>query len=481
MKDEGKTDGSSIYDIAIAALWFTRVCFDSAPFHPSSFILHPFLSPPVKVEVINTGTELLLGNVTNTHLPFLGQELFPLGLRVERQVCVPDGPAIRDALLESFARAEIVLVTGGLGPTSDDITRDLAAEFLNRPLAEDPAILSGLRDYFQKIDRPFQPSIARQAQVPAGAQVLPNNHGTAPGLYLPPGPVMGHDGLRSPHLFLLPGPPRELRPMFTESVVPILQKLPTDDGGPRPFCRVYRTVGVGESQVEAAVGLALAELRGLEVGYCARLGEVDLRLIGTPDLLERAEAIVIPALGESLLSRDGKTLEQVLVQRLREAGRTLAVAESCTGGLLANRITNAPGASAVFVAGFVTYAYRAKHGLLGVDPALIERGGAVSEAVAAAMAAGARREAGTDYALSTTGEDPGEGPDSGEGQPVGTLFIALAGPDGDREPVVERHFFPTDRETFKWRATQAALDLLRRRQIPMEIGSATRPGAMVIH
>ncbi len=222
--------------------------------------------------------------------------------------------------------------------------------------------------------------------MPAGAQVLPNNHGTAPGLYLPPGPVTGHDGLRSPHLFLLPGPPRELRPMFTESVVPILEKLPTDDGGPRPCCRIYRTVGVGESQVEAAVGPALAELAGLEVGYCARLGEVDLRLIGTPDLLERAEAIVIPALGESLLSRDGKTLEQVLVQRLREAGKTLAVAESCTGGLLANRITNAPGSSAVFVAGFVTYAPRAKHGLLGVDSGLIDKGGAVSEAVAAAMA-----------------------------------------------------------------------------------------------
>ena len=417
----------------------------------------------MKVEVINTGTELLLGNVTNTHLAFLGQELFPLGLRVERQVCVPDGPAIGDALRESFGRADIVLVTGGLGPTSDDLTRDLAAELLGRPLATDPAILSRLQAYFRKINRPFQPSIARQAQVPDGAQVLPNNHGTAPGLYLPPGPVTGHDGLRSPHLFLLPGPPRELRPMFTESVVPILEKLPTDDGQPRPGCRIYRTVGVGESQVEAAVGSALAEIAGLEVGYCARLGEVDLRLIGTLDLLERAEAIVVPALGDSLLSRDGESLEGVLVRRLRDAGRTLAVAESCTGGLLANRITNTPGSSAVFVTGFVTYARRAKHALLGVDPALIEKNGAVSEAVAAAMAAGARRAAGTDYALSTTGE---AGPDSGEGQPVGTLYIALAGPENE-EPIVEKHFFPTDRETFKWRSAQAVLDLLRRKMEPL--------------
>ena len=414
----------------------------------------------MKVEVINTGTELLLGNVTNTHLAFLGQELFPLGLRVERQVCVPDGPAINDALRESFGRADIVLVTGGLGPTSDDVTRDLTAELLGRPLVTDPAILDGLRGYFARINRPFQPSIARQAEVPTGAQVLPNNHGTAPGLYLPPGPVTGLGELRSPHLFLLPGPPRELRPMFTESVRPILEKLPTDDSKPRPACRIYRTVGVGESQIEAWVGPTLAEMTGLEVGYCARLGEVDLRLIGPPDLLERAAVFVVPALGESLLSDDGKSLEQALVQRLRERGQTLAVAESCTGGLLANRITNTPGSSAVFTAGFVTYSNSAKQTMLGVGKALLDEHGAVSAAVAAVMAAGARREAGTDYALATTGE---AGPDpSGEGQPVGTLFVALAGPDG-AEPTVKQRFFPTDRETFKWRATQEALDLLRHR------------------
>ena len=380
----------------------------------------------MKVEVINTGTELLLGNVTNTHLAFLGQGLFPLGLRVDRQVCVPDGPAIRDALCEAFARrADIVLVTGGLGPTSDDLTRDLAAELLERPLAEDPAILDGLKAYFARVNRPWQPSIGRQAQVPAGARVLENHHGTAPGLYLPPGPLPGGaGGGRSPHLFLLPGPPRELRPMFSEAVVPILEELPTDGGGPRASCRIYRAVNIGESQVEALVGAKLAALGGLEIGYCARLGEVDLRLIGTPDVLERAEAIVLPALADSLLSRDSETLEAVLVRDLRVKGKTLAVAESCTGGLLGHRITNVPGASAVFVAGFVTYANRAKSGLLGVEPALIEKAGAVSAAVAAAMAAGARREAGTDFALATTGE---AGPDSGEGQPVGTLFVALAG------------------------------------------------------
>ena len=410
----------------------------------------------MKVEVINTGTELLLGNVTNTHLPFLGQELFPLGLRIDRQVCVPDGPAIGAALKEAFGRADLVLVTGGLGPTSDDLTRDLAAELLGRPLAEDAAILAGLRAFYDKIRRPFLPSIARQAQVPAGATVIENYHGTAPGLYLPPGKTT--DGVDSPHVFLLPGPPRELRPMFSDQVAPMLEKLLPNTGGGKRFCRIYRLVSIGESQVEELAGREIEKIEGLEVGYCARLGEVDLRCIGTPDLLEQAEAIILPALKGHLLSRDGKTLEEMIVHWLRESGRKLAVAESCTGGLLSHRLTNAPGASAVFVAGLATYAYSAKTGLLGVDPALIGEHGAVSGPVAAAMASGARRVTGTDWALSTTGE---AGPASGEGKPVGTLFIALAGP-GDDAPTVEEHFIPTDRETFKYRASQAALDLLRR-------------------
>ena len=412
----------------------------------------------MKVEVINTGTELLLGNVTNTHLTFLGQELFPLGLRVERQVCVPDGPDIREALTETFGRADVVLVTGGLGPTSDDLTRDIAAELLGLPLETRPEILAQLRAFFERIKRPFHDSIARQAQVPAGATVIENHHGTAPGLYLPPLPLPGGDqGRRSPHLFLLPGPPRELRPMFSQQVAPMLTEL-LPDTGPRRFCRIYRAVGLGESQVEAMVGPALLAMDGLEVGYCARIGEVDLRCIGTPDLLERAEAVVLPALQPYLLTGGSKTLEEVLVRRLRETARTLAVAESCTGGLLSHRLTNVPGASSVFLAGLTTYASKAKTALLGVDPGLIEKEGAVSGSVAAAMATGVLRKTGADYALSTTGE---AGPESGGGKPVGTLFIALATAAGG-EPIVEEHRFPADREGFKRRASQAALNLLRR-------------------
>jgi nicotinamide-nucleotide amidase len=409
----------------------------------------------VHVEVINTGTELLLGNVTNTHLAFLGQALFPLGLRVERQICVPDGPAIGTALAEAFGRAEIVLVTGGLGPTSDDLTRDLVAELLHRPLADDPLVLESIKNYFTRLGRPINASIARQAQVPEGATVLDNANGTAPGLYLPP--TLLPDGRQSPHVFLLPGPPRELRPMFTGQVVPIIQRLLPAGETPADCC-IYRCVGIGESAVEALVGPALAKIDGLEIGYCARLGEVDVRCIGSDGMLERAKAVILPALASHLLARDARSIEEMLVHRLTETKRTLACAESCTGGLLANRITNVPGASRVFLAGLTTYSSAAKCALLGVDAALIERHGAVSREVAAAMAAGARRVTGADFALATTGE---AGPASGSGQPVGTVFIALADPAGG-EPIVENFAYKTDREAFKQRTCQAAFDLLRR-------------------
>ena len=401
------------------------------------------------VEVINTGTELLLGHVLNTHLRFLAEALFPLGLRIGRQVTVPDGLVIREALVEAAARAEILLVTGGLGPTTDDITRDVVADWLGLRLVHDEEIMRAITERFARRGLALSARIGLQALRPPEATVLPNEHGTAPGLYLPP-------TARSPHLFLLPGPPRELHPMFTASVLPILQKvLP-----PRPelAMRNYRTAGLGESAVEELVGAPLLAL-GLEVGYCARPGEVDLRLIGSAEALARAEKIVAAQLGAQLVSRDQSSLEKVIVDRLSARGETLATAESCTGGLLAHRVTNVPGASAVFLEGFVTYANEAKTRALGVDAALLRAHGAVSREVAAAMAEGARTAAGVDHALATTGiAGPGGG---SEAKPVGTVFIALATKLGPT--TVEQHRFPTDRETFKDLTAQTALDLLRRR------------------
>lgn len=403
----------------------------------------------MNVEVLNTGTELLLGSVINTHLKFLAEALFPLGLRISRQVTVPDGAAIGQALRETFGRANVVLVTGGLGPTTDDLTREAAAELLGLPLEEDPAVLGAIAERFARRSLPMSPRVRLQALRPPCATVLWNDHGTAPGLYLPAMPALG-----SPHLFLLPGPPRELRPMFEAHALPLLRTLAPPSSSEM---RVYRLAGMGESEVEARVGERLLAL-GLELGYCARPGEVDLRLIGPSPVLAAAECLVLEHLGPNLVSTDNRLLEKVLVDELTSRGQTIATAESCTGGLLSHRLTNVPGASAVFTAGFVTYANQAKTSSLGVQPQLLSSHGAVSAEVAAAMAEGALQRAATSYALATTGiAGPGG---ATPGKPVGTVLIALA--RKDQPTLVERHQFLTDRENFKTLATQAALNLLRR-------------------
>jgi nicotinamide-nucleotide amidase len=406
----------------------------------------------VRVVVINTGTEILLGDVLNTHLTFIAREIFPLGLRIERQISVPDGTAIRDALQENFGRADIIFVTGGLGPTTDDITREITAELLGLDLVVDPELEDTITQRLLTRGIRLTNRILRQAQVPRGAEVLANENGSAPGLYL----AANLNESRTPHLFLLPGPPRELQPMFAQAVVPLLRRIVRQES--TFACRTYRIVGMGESYVEEAVGEELLAISGLELGYCARMGEVDLRVIGSTLIVEQADAVVQRKLAASILSTSGENLETVVVRQLAAKPATLAVAESCTGGFLAHRITNVPGASAVFLAGYITYSNEAKSAALGVDPATISEHGAVSKPVARAMAEGARAKSGASFALATTGiAGPGGG---SEAKPVGTAYIALA---GGGETVVRHLFFPTDRETFKQLATQMALNLLRER------------------
>ena len=402
------------------------------------------------VEVLNTGTELLLGEVVNTHAAWFGKQLFPLGLRISRQTTVPDGDAIREALAECFARADIVLVTGGLGPTTDDITREAVAGLLDIELVPDNAIRQKIEAMVAERGYTMRERMLRQTMVPAGAVVLPNDNGTAPGLYLPM-----KLSPPSPHLFLLPGPPRELKPMFTESVLPVLREI--SGGQPARECRVYRIVGLGESAVEEAVGLSLEKRGDLEVGYCARPNEVDLRLIGTREVLDEVEPQILQAAGSHLFSQRGEDLEEWVVARLRKMRLKIATAESCSGGLLAHRLTNVPGASDVFTHGFVTYANEAKVSELGVPTALLATHGAVSEPVAVAMADGALEKSGADFALSLTGI---AGPGGGSAdKPVGLVFIAIA---RRGKPTLCKHFrVPRDRETFKQLATQSALDMLR--------------------
>jgi nicotinamide-nucleotide amidase len=407
----------------------------------------------VRVVVINTGTEILLGDVLNTHLSFIAREIFPLALRVERQLSVPDGAAIGEALNDNLDEADIIFVTGGLGPTTDDITREITAELLGLELVLDSELEVSITERLRTRGIRLTDRILRQAMVPRGAQVLPNELGSAPGLYLAAGI---NPAIRSPHLFLLPGPPRELQPMFLQWVLPILRQIVSQD---EPIgYRNYRIVGMGESYVEEAVGPQLLALTGLELGYCARMGEVDLRVIGSTAILTQADAIVRAKLAQFIFSTEREDLETVLIRELAARRATLAVAESCTGGFLAHRLTNVAGASEVFLAGFVTYSNAAKTAMLGVASALIEEHGAVSEPVARTMAEGALEKTAAQFALATTGiAGPGGGSPA---KPVGTAYVALA---GGGETVVKHLFFPTDRETFKQLATQTALNLLRQR------------------
>ena len=409
----------------------------------------------MRTAILNTGTELLLGDVQDAHLAFIAREIFPLGLRIEERRTVPDGQAIRDALAELFLRAEILFVTGGLGPTSDDITREMIAGLLGLELHQHPQLLASLRQRLQTRGIKWTSGIARQADVPAGAQILPNENGSASGLYLKAN-INSH--IASPHLFALPGPPRELQPMFGRSVMPILHSIVRPS---KSFeYRIYHVTGIGESLVEEAIGQRISAISGVELGYCSRPGDVDVRIIGESNALERADKIIRTTLGDSIYSTSEAALEKVIIKLLTKRKETLALAESCTGGLLANRITNMPGASTVLLAGYIVYSNEAKINALGVDLKLIERYGAVSEPVARALAEGARMRARSTFALSTTGI---AGPTGGSpGKPVGTVYVALASLD---QTIARKFFFPSDRETFKELAAQAAFDLLRKKLI----------------
>ncbi len=409
----------------------------------------------MRVVVLNTGTELLLGDVQDTHLAFIAREILPIGLRISEQQTVPDGPAIRDSLSELFGRSEILFVTGGLGPTSDDITREIVADLLGLELRPDSQLLASLRQRLAARGIKWTSSIARQAEVPLGAQVLPNENGSASGLYLK---ANINPLIPSPHVFVLPGPPRELQPMFRAFVSPILRSIVQVPASIER--RLYKIACLGESTIEEAIGDKVLAIPGIEVGYCARPGEVDVRIIGESDVVSRADAIIRKALGFSIFSANDETLEEVIVTLLAGRKETLAIAESCTGGLLANRITNVSGASAVFRAGYICYANEAKSDMLDVDPELIEKHGAVSEPIARAMAQRARIRARSTYALATTGI---AGPSGGSPEkPVGTVYIAVATPT---EIVVKKLFFPNDRKTFKQIAAQAAFDLLRKKLV----------------
>jgi nicotinamide-nucleotide amidase len=407
----------------------------------------------VRVIVINTGTELLLGEVQNTHLRFIAREIFQFGLRVDEQRTVPDSPTLQETFTEIFPRAEIVFVTGGLGPTSDDITRELVSEFLNLELLENSGVREAISRRLALRRIPATERIWRQAFVPRGGQALPNENGTAPGIYLA---ANINPKIPSPHLFLLPGPPRELEPIFRDFVVPIVRQITA--ALEKLVMRSFRIANMGESIIEKKIGAAVLAVPGIELGYCARPGEADVRVIGCAEAVSKAEGIIRDKLGDAIFTVADETLAAVLVRLLSERKQNLAIAESCTGGFLANKITNVPGASKVFVAGYVTYSNEEKIRALGVSRESIEKFGAVSEEVAAEMARGVQERAGATHGIATTGI---AGPTGGTAEKaVGTVFVALS---SENQPTrCEKFFFPSDRETFKQLVAQRAFDLLRK-------------------
>jgi nicotinamide-nucleotide amidase len=414
----------------------------------------------MNVELVNTGSELMLGRVLNTHQKWLCRRLADLGHVVTRQVAIADAARdIREAVREALSRADLVITTGGLGPTSDDLTRELIAKLLGKKLVENKTVLAHIEKFFAKRNRPRPAKTSVETFVPEGAMVFLNQNGTAPGLAMKIEPNHFRADKKSSWLVMLPGPPRELRPMFDDSVVPLLKREFADEIF---VCRTLRTSGIGESSVQEKVENDLQPLvkMGLEVGYCARPGAVDVRLTasgaGAEKIVRDGEAVVQKILGANIFGFDDDEIEQVVVQLLMECKKTLALAESCTGGNVAHRLTNVPGASEVFLGGVVSYSNAAKEKFLGVRAESLAAHGAVSEAVAREMAAGAREKFGSDFAMAITGiAGPGGGsPD----KPVGTVFIALASSTG---VAVKKFLNAWDRATFKEVAATQALEWLR--------------------
>ena len=407
----------------------------------------------MKAEIIAVGSELLTPDRIDTNSLFLTSQLNRLGVEVVCKTIVGDEPeSLAREFRAALELADVVIASGGLGPTEDDLTREAVSAVLQRPLVQNEEILKDIEAKFQRFGRVMPQINAKQAMVPVGAAVLPNPRGTAPGLWV-------EDGKRI--VILMPGPPSELEPMFIQHVVPRLETRVT---GARLSERELRVTGMGESMVDQVVAPIYKSYREVQTTLLHVPGEIHvyLRLWSedTAAAEKRLDEIVERmrlALGESLFTTKGEEIEQVVARELTWHGATIAVAESCTGGMLGERLTRQPGSSAHFLGGVISYGNELKSGWLDVPKELIETKGAVSAEVAKAMAEGVRRRSGATLGLAVTGIAGPTG--ETEEKPVGTVHIALA----DAEGVQEKLFrFPGDRARIRGQATVAVLDLVRR-------------------
>jgi nicotinamide-nucleotide amidase len=418
----------------------------------------------VRGEIVTIGNELLTGLVTDTNAAHIARELFAVGIETAFLTTVGDTEEdIADALIRAAGRARAVVVTGGLGPTPDDITSRAAARAFGRSLVLDSDAFEHIKARYLKRNMPVGPTAERQALVPRGARIIENSVGSAPGF------MVEHEEAL---FFFIPGVPEEMAVMTAQGIVPIIRERLT--GHISVARKILKIFGLTESQVYERVRPILSEIGSVTVGFLPVYPENRISLVSRSEVssarayeaLDTAEGLIRERLDEYIFGEDDDSLERVVGRLLDRAGMTLAVAESCTGGFLAQRITSIPGSSGYFVRGVVSYSNEAKSRYLGVDPVLIEKHGAVSDEAARAMAAGVREGAAgggpVDIGVAVTGI---AGPTGGtEQKPVGTVFVALAHTDGGGKTVTEckSYRFMGDRDRVRLISSQVALEWIRR-------------------
>jgi len=410
----------------------------------------------LRAEIIAIGSELLTPFRTDTNSLWLTERLNSVGIEVQLKTVVGDDEAIlEESVRDAMRRSEVIISTGGLGPTEDDITRKVFARVTGRQLTLDYEVLAGIRERFSSRGFQMTPNNERQALIPQGGKVLPNPNGTAPGIKLEQDNKL---------IVLLPGPPRENQPMFDNFVMADLERM---SRGVRIARRVLKVTGLGESALDEMIAPVYKEYSNPSTTILFTDSEIEIHLTATAETAAHAEEIageladkLEEKLGYYVYSTLGESLEEVIGHRLRLKQFTIATAESCTGGLVAERITQVPGSSDYFVGSVVSYTNDAKSNLLNVPAEMIERNGAVSGEVAEAMARGVRARTGATIGLSVTGT---AGPSGGtDAVPVGTVYIGLA---DDVVTSNRRLTLPGDRHLIRWRASTAALEMVRRRYL----------------
>ncbi|MCW5961461.1 MAG: competence/damage-inducible protein A [Pyrinomonadaceae bacterium] len=410
----------------------------------------------LSAEIIAIGSELLTPTKTDTNSLWLTEKLNEIGIDVKLKTVVGDDELrLEEAVKDAIKRSDVIITTGGLGPTEDDITRTVTANAVGRELLYHNELENELRERFLGMGREMPEINKRQAFIIEGARILPNPNGSASGMLVEVGEKF---------LAVLPGPPRELKPMFENHVLPELSKL---RGGVVFRKQILKVSGMGESAIDEAIAPIYSSYEKVRTSILFNKSDVEVHLTAQASSAREADILnneiaqkIVRALGNAVFSTKGEEMEEVVGNLLKKMGKTLSTAESCTGGLIAGRITEVSGSSAYFIEGAVTYSNDAKMRTLNVPAEMLEKHGAVSAEVAEAMARGMRERARTDYAVAVTGI---AGPDGGtEEKPVGTVYIGYA----DEDKVTSRKIiFPGDRYLIRWRTSQAALEILRRNLI----------------